>query len=330
MKLLIIGGTRFVGRAITQAALDAGHQVTLFNRGKSNPGLFDSAETLIGDRDGDLTPLQNRRWDAVIDTSGYLPRHVRKTAQVLKENVDHYTFISTISTYTDFSVVGIDEQSPQQTIDAEAGGTLSVDDTNYGALKTMCERALDAEMDGQLLHVRPALIVGPHDPQDLFPYWVHRVAQGGEVLVPGTPQAPMQVIDARDLAKWVIAATEQKLRGAYITTGPNYTMTMREIVESCKRVSGSDATFTYVGDAFLLDQGLTPNSETPWWIPEAYIGYGTFDNHKAVAAGLTFRPIADTIRDTLAWLQARSADYQWQSGISAETEQKLLHLWHNR
>ena len=328
MKILIIGGTRFVGRAITQEAIDKGHEVTLFNRGKSNAGLFPEAEKLVGDRDGGLDLLRGHMWDAVIDTSGYLPRHVRDSAQLLADAIDHYTFISTISTYASFAEGGIDENSPQGKLADET--TEDVNDATYGPLKVLCEKALNEEMNGRVLHVRPALIIGPYEEDDLFTYWVHRVAQGGELLVPGIPERNMQFIDARDLAKWVVSATEQRLTGPYITTGPDYVLTMEKILHTCQEVAQSNATFTYVGDSFLLDKELKPNAETPWWIPESHKGYGLFNNQKAIDAGLTFRPLAQTVTDMHQWLQTRPDDYEWRSGLTRAEEAALLAAWHSK
>ena len=327
MKILIIGGTRFVGRAITQAAFDAGHEVTLFNRGKSNTDLFPAAEKLVGDRDGGLDVLQGHKWDAVIDTSGYVPRLVRDSARLLADSVEHYTFISTIATYASFAEGGIDENSPQGSLEDET--TEEVNGETYGPLKVLCEHAINEEMNGRALNVRPALIVGPHEEDDLFTYWVDRVPKGGEVLVPGQANFPMQFIDARDLGKWVVKATEERLTGPYITTGPDYSLTMGKIMETIKEVGNSDATFTYVGDQFLLDKGLIVNDETPWWVPAAFKGYALFNNQKAIDAGLTFRPLAETVRDMHRWLQTRPADYEWRSGFSLEREKELLAEWKN-
>lgn len=326
MRLLIIGGTRFIGRAITQSALDEGHEVTLFNRGKSNPDLFPEVEKLVGDRDGKLSILKGRQWDAVIDPSGYHPSQVRNSAHALANSINHYIFISSISSYADFSQPGIDENSPQAVLTDP-----TVDDVNeetYGPFKALCEKVLEEEVNGRVLHIRPALVIGPYDENDLFPYWVHRVAQGGKVLVPGTPDANMQFIDARDLAAWIILAAEQRLTGPFITTGPDYQLTMGKILETIKDVSQSDAEFTYVGDRFLLDRGLKINKETPWWIPAFEKGYGLFNNQKALNAGLKFRPLTETVAHTLNWLTSRPPDYEWRSGLSPEFEAGLLKEWH--
>ena len=189
MNLLILGGTVFLGRHLVEAALARGHAVTLFNRGQHNPDLFPEVERLRGDRDGDLQALEGRRWDAVVDTCGYVPRVVRASAEMLAPNVDHYTFISSISVYADTSKPGIDEQAPVGTLDDPT--TEEVTGESYGPLKALCEQAAEAAMPGRVLNIRPGLIVGPHDPTDRFTYWVRRVAEGGEVLAPGNPHAPV-------------------------------------------------------------------------------------------------------------------------------------------
>jgi 2'-hydroxyisoflavone reductase len=326
VKVLILGGTRFVGRALVEHGLDAGHDITLFNRGKSNAALFPQVETIVGDRDGGLGALTGRKWDAVIDTCGYLPRLVRDAAEALKDSVEHYSFISSISVFSRFDQPGLHEDSPLGTLEDEI--VEEVNDQTYGPLKVLCERELNRVMPGRVLHVRPGLIIGPHDESDRLTYWVNRVATGGEVLATGIPDAPMQFIDVRDLAAWIFKATEARLTGPYICTGPNEPLTTGILLETCKRVSGSDATFTWVGDAFLRERGLTEDSQIPWWVPEAYAGYAAFNTEKARRFGLTIRPLAQTVRDTLDWHATRPTDHTWRSGLNLELEQLLLTQWH--
>ncbi|KAA3660357.1 MAG: NAD-dependent epimerase/dehydratase family protein [Chloroflexi bacterium] len=326
MKFLIIGGTRFLGRAIVDAALAAGHEVTLFNRGKSNPDLYDGVERLVGDRDGGLDVLKGRKWDAVIDTCGYVPRLVQDSAEFLADAVDHYTFISTISVYSEHNLVGMDEDAPLGTMEDET--VEEINGETYGPLKVLCEKVADEAMNGRVLHVRSGLIVGPHDISDRFTYWPYRVAKGGDVLAPGKPDAPVQFIDVRDIAEWTIRATEQRLTGPYNVTGPDYTLTMQAVVNSCRDVSGSDAQFTWVSDEFLQKNEVGAYVEMPLWVPsEGYAGFSTVNCQKAFAAGLTFRPLAQTVQDTLTWLQSRPADYEWRGGLKLEREAKLLQKW---
>lgn len=320
MDLLILGGTQFVGRHITEAALAAGHRVTLFNRGTTNPDLFPAAEKLHGDRGGDLSALEGRRWDAVIDVNGYLPRHVRATAELLRDAVEHYVFISTISVYEDLSVPGTTEESPLEEPEPGDEGLKERTSGSYGRLKVLCERIVDRAMPGQALHVRPCIVAGPHDPTGRFTYWVDRVARGGEVLAPGWPERPVQFIDARDLAAWVVGMTERRETGVYNTVGPGSVFSMRDLLETCREVSGSDATFTWVSDAFLGEKGVKP----PFWQPEG----DAVDNSRAQAHGLTLRPPADTVRDLLdrdAPPRERASDK-----LPLEREAELLREWHAR
>lgn len=325
MKLLIIGGTRFLGRAIVQAALAAGHEVTLFNRGQSNPDLYANLETVVGDRDGGLGVLHGRTWDAVIDTCGYVPRLVRDAATLLADRVELYTFISSISVYSDPSIAHMDENAPLGTIEDETVET--VDGDTYGPLKVLCEKAATEAMHGRALNVRAGLIVGPHDLSDRFTYWPCRVARGGQVLAPGTPDSFVQFIDVRDIAAWTVQATEKRLTSAYNVTGPNEPITMSHLLHACKEVSGSDATFTWVSDEFLEANEVEAYTEMPLWVPATFAGYDTVNCQKAIGAGLVTRPLPATIRDTLEWANGRGADYQWRNGMKAEREAELLALW---
>lgn len=326
MELLIIGGTRFLGRALVDVALARGHRVTLFNRGQSNPGLYGELEQIHGDRDGGLDVLAGRQWDAVIDTCGYFPRLVGDSARFLADKVDHYTFISTLSVYSDTSIVGLDEHGAVGTIDDETVEEITGE--TYGPLKVLCEKAVEAGMGAERsLHVRAGLIVGPYDLSDRFTYWPARVARGGEVLTPGTPNAPVQFVDVRDLADWTVRATEARLFGPYNATGPAETLTMGQVLQTCVAVSGTEAAFTWVDDAFLLANEVGAYVEMPLWVPAEHAGFDTFDCRKAWAAGLTFRPLAETVRDTLAWQATRPADYQWRGGLKPEREAELLQKW---
>ncbi|MCW5852522.1 MAG: SDR family oxidoreductase [Anaerolineae bacterium] len=328
MKLLILGGTVFLGRALVEAALAAGHQVTLFNRGQHNPEWFPSVEKLRGDRNGQLDALAGRRWDAVIDTCGYVPRIVRLSAEALADKVDHYTFISTISVYKDTSQVGIDEQSPVGTIEDET--TEQITGETYGPLKALCEQAAATAMPGRVLTLRPGLIVGPYDPTDRFAYWPLRVAEGGRLLAPGRPGYPTQVIDVRDLAEWNIRLVEQGQTGLYNATGPDYPLTLGEVIDTARSISGSDARPVWVSEEFLLAEGVQPWSELPLWVPESnpqYAGFSKVNVDKAIQTGLAFRPLADTVRDTLIWERTRPTDRQRRAGMTREREAALLQKW---
>ncbi|HEY7022373.1 MAG TPA: NAD-dependent epimerase/dehydratase family protein [Ktedonobacterales bacterium] len=329
MRVLILGGTKFLGRHLVDAALARGHTVTTFTRGKQDDVLPSAVERLTGDRDGDMSALAGQRWDAVIDTSGYVPRVVGTTARLLAEQADFYTFVSSISVYKDWpGVSAIDE--------SHAVGALedpSVEEVNgetYGPLKALCEREVEAAFNGRCAIVRPGLIVGPYDPTNRFTYWPDRVARGGEVLAPGRPESLTQIIDARDLANWIVTLAERKTTGVYNATGPDHPLTMVSALETMRDASQSDARFTWVSDEFLERNEVGAWMEMPLWIPEKEgPGVGDVNCQRALAAGLTFRPLEDTVRDTLAWRKTAPDDAEWPAGLKSDRERDLLALWHS-
>lgn len=329
MKLLVIGGTRFLGRAIVNHALAAGHEVTLFNRGQSNPDLFDGeVETLIGDRDGGLGVLDGRSWDAVIDTCGYFPRLVRDSATLLADAVQQYVFISSISVYPEEAMQqpGVDENMAVDTIEDES--TEEITGETYGPLKALCEQAAEAAMPGRVLNVRAGLIVGPHDLSDRFTYWPYRVAQGGEVMAPDGPDYDVQFIDVRDLAQWILHMVEVQKSGIYNVTGRAGAITLGDVLTTSREISGSDATFTWVTDAFLVENEVAPWSQLPMYLGEQVPGINLVSCEKAFADGLVIRPLSETIQDTLTWQATRPADHEWRAGLSREREAELLEKWH--
>lgn len=326
MKLLLLGGTVFLGRHIVEAALARGHEVTLFNRGQHNPDLFPEVEKLRGDRNGDLAALQGRQWDAAIDTSGFVPRVVRASAEALTNAIKHYTFISSISVYADFTKRGIDENSPVAKLTDES--VEEVTGETYGGLKALCEQAAEEVLPGKVLIVRPGLIVGPDDQTDRFTYWPYRVAQGGEMLAPGKPAHQEQFIDVRDLAQWIVRMVEAGKTGVYNATGPDYVLSTQQLLEECKAATGSDAQFTWVDEAFLAPILEEVNLQP--WVSEAHVGIRAVNCNKAFADGLTFRPLAETVRDTLAWKAASPTADTLRSGLKPEQEQQLLQAWHKR
>lgn len=320
MKLLIMGGTVFVGRHIVESAIARGHAVTLFHRGHHNRGLFPQAEELLGDRNGDLSVLEGRRFDAVIDSSGYTPAQVSAVAERLAGGIDRYVFISTISTYDVKGRRGLTEAGPLQ---APADPSVTeVTPETYGPLKVAAEQALEARMPGRVLVVRPGLVAGPHDPTDRFTYWVDRVARGGEVLAPAPAEAPMQVIDARDLGDFTLHLLEAGRTGPFNAVGPATPLTFGEFLEAVRRVTGGDATFRWASPEFLEAQGVRHMADLPFWGGEAAVGLLTIDPSKAIAHGLKHRALDDTIRDTLAWLRANP--HELAAGLSAEREQEVL------
>lgn len=328
MRVLILGGTQFLGRHLAEAAHARGHEVTLFNRGNNSEGLFPEAEHLRGNRDGDLDALRGRTWDAAVDTSGYVPRTVRASAELLKDEVEHYTFVSSISVYDGWPGVSrIDETAPAGTL--ENPTVEEVTGETYGPLKALCEDVARVVFPGRALIVRPGLIVGPYDQTDRFTYWPVRVARGGEVLAAGRPDRAVQFIDARDLAGWILDMAERRATGTYNATGPVPPVTMEGLLAQAREVSGSDARFTWVPDAAVTAAGLQDWIEVPLWAPEDESpGLSDVNCQRAYDAGLTFRPVADTLRDTLAWASSRPQDYAMRAGIAPEREAEVLAAWH--
>lgn len=335
LKLLILGGTVYLGRHAVSAALERGHEVTLFHRGRSNPDLFPEAERLIGDRAADLGRLAGRRWDAVIDTSGYLPSVVRASGAALAGTVGHYLFVSTISVYADTEAAAIDESSPVSTLGPGQAEVLTGE--TYGALKAGCERALAEVVPATLQVVRAGLILGPHDTTDRSAYWPRRFARGGEVLAPGSGDRPVQFVDVRDLAEWMVRSCESRTTGTFNATGPERTLTMREFLEACRSAAGTQAETTWVDEAFLLERGIKPYSELPLWVPEQHRAYGSVNVARAIAAGLRFRPAAETARDALAWERTLPpgprpprAGISIPPGLAPGREAELLEEWKAR
>jgi len=331
MNLLLLGGPLFLGRAIIESALAHGHEVTTFNRGTTNPALFPEIEKLHGDRKDNLEALRGRKWEAVIDTSGYLPTVVHTSAELLADAVEHYTFISSLSVYASTATMGLDESAPvgrlaDETVEEITGET-------YGPLKALCEQTVEQIFPGRALNIRAGLIVGPHDPSDRFTYWPTRVARGGEVLVPVRPDFLTQQVDVRDLADWIVRMSEARKAGVYNATGPDFPLTFGEVLDICKQVNGSDARFIWVTEQFLADEKVGAWIDMPLWIPESdsdFAGFSAINCGKAFADSLTFRPMAETVRDTLAWAATCPADHPWRAGLKPEREAELLQKWHSR
>ena len=331
-KILILGGTGFLGPHVVDAAIARGHTVTLFNRGKTHPGLYPALEKLRGDRDGHLEALANRSWDAVIDPSGYVPRIVTLSAQLLAPRVAQYVFISTISVYHRDNVVGDDETAPVETI---ADPTNEDVKTNYGALKALCEQAAERAMPGRVANIRPGLIVGPGDPTGRFTHWPWRASQGGEMIGPGDGTTPTQWIDGRDLGAWIVKVVEDRTVGTYNAMGPATRTTMKTALDACNEAGGNKAQITWVDGDFLTKQGVQGWQDMPMWIDNKGddAGFGTTKNDRALAKGLAFRPCLETARDTLAWLATLPPEQQEKarsSGIKPDKEAAVLAAWHQR
>lgn len=325
MKILIIGGTRFLGRHLVNSARARGNEVTLFNRGQTNPNLFGQVDKIQGDREKDLDQLSGQ-WDAVIDTCGYFPRIVRMSAEALKGKVENYIFISSVSVYSDFGKIGINESDPVGKIEDETFEEITGE--SYGPLKALCEKAVQDVFGIDSLIVRPGLIVGPHDPTDRFTYWPLRVSRGGSVLAPEKPDVPIQVIDARDLADFIIELMQQNVSGVFNATGPDHELTLGAMLDTCKLVSASDAKFKWASAEFLEKNNVAPWSDMPVWVPdtEEDAGFSRVNISKALKAGLKFLPLEETVRDTLRWASERPKEYQWKAGLTSEHEMELLRL----
>ena len=328
MKLLVLGGTRFLGRHFTRLALEADHEVTLFNRGQTNPDLFPDAEHLVGDRTEDLSPLSDGTWDAVIDTSGYHPEHVQATADLLSERVGHYTFVSTISVYADLSQQKIGEEAELATLEAqELAEVEEITEETYGPLKAASEQACSLAFAGNVFIVRPGLIVGPHDPTDRFTYWPRRMDRGGDVLAPGDPSRQVQLIDVRDLARWMLESVESDREGTYNATGPEGNLDMEQLLDACAEAVDADVDFIWVDEQFLLEAGVQPWSELPLWLPQEHNGLLSIDNERALSDGLEFRPLVETARDTFDWDQERGKRFHRGPGLGPARELALLQAW---
>jgi 2'-hydroxyisoflavone reductase len=331
-SILVLGGTGFLGPHVVTAALARGHTVTLFNRGKTHADLFPGVEKLHGDRDGHLEALAHRTWDAVVDPSGYVPRIVKASAELLAPSVGHYVFISTISVYARFDMVDPDETLPVATLSDPTSEDVKA---HYGALKALCEQAAEAAMPGRVASIRPGLIIGPGDPSGRFTHWPTRLAEGGEVLAPGDGTTPVQYIDGRDLGAWIVQVIEDRTVGTMNALGPAHRVTMNRVLDECNRALGNKAELTWVDAAFLESHGVEGWRDMPMWIDNHgdFAGFGALQNARAVRAGLAFRPIGDTARDTLAWLATLPEDERAKarsSGIQRDKEAAVLAAWKAR
>lgn len=342
MKILIIGGTKFLGRHLIDAALKNNHEVTLFNRGRFSQDEFANVEQIHGDRNSDLEKLSERTFDAVIDTCGYLPPTVKTSAEFLKDKVGQYVFISSGSVYPETPAPDYDETTPtaklteQQKIAVEKidplgelnGLTLG---ENYGALKKLCEEEIERVMLNRVLNVRAGMIVGAFDWTDRFTYWVMRIAKGGKVLAPGKPENFVQMIDARDLSEWIITMIEKNENGIFNATGKPFEMNFGKMFEAIKNLTGSDAQFIWADEKFLTENNVEPWNEMPFYLPESFAearGFLAMNVDKALASGLKFRPLEATILDVLSWREKQN--FEMRAGISFEREKELFEKLHKR
>lgn len=333
MRLLVLGGTRFLGRAVVDVALTQGATVTTFTRGESGEPP-PQVEALHGDRSNvdDLTAaLRGREWDVVVDTSGYVPRVVGESARLLADQVGHYVFVSTVNAYPGWPGEPVHRDSPTHDCPPDAGP----DDGDYGFLKVGCERAVGQYFAGRSTHARAGLIMGPHDNAMRLPWWVSRVARGGEVLGPGDPTQHMSLIDARDLAAWFLHCGQTGVSGAYIGTSPIGQTSFGELLDLCREVTGSDARFTWVPDEELVAHEVGPWVELPLWLPDARkLHSWDVDASESIPTGLVCRPLVESVADIWSWLRETGGapvdENRPTPGMSPEREQEILTAWHAR
>ncbi|MEP6634250.1 MAG: NAD-dependent epimerase/dehydratase family protein [Luteimonas sp.] len=338
LNILVLGGTGFLGPHFVEAAHAKGHKLTLFNRGKTNPtrfsdAQFDDVEQLHGDRKTDMKALEgDRRWDAVLDTSAYIPADVTRAAKLLGPRVGQYLLVSTISVYAKNDQRNQDESAPLAQL---ADPTVTeVGNETYGGLKALCEKAAETEIPGRVTVVRPGLIVGPNDATDRFTYWPARADRGGEILAPGSALDPTQFIDVRDLAAFLLLTLEQRNFGIYNADAPAGELTMGILLDTCRRVAGRDSTVTWVPADFLEAQNVSPWQDMPAWIPAEgdYAGFGRLSSARAQAIGLRYRPLDITVRDTLAYWRGLPEERRAKpkAGLDAAREAAVLKAWHAR
>jgi 2'-hydroxyisoflavone reductase len=329
LKVLILGGTGFIGPHFVRVLREAGHTLTLFNRGKRDPEADAGVEQLLGDRNGQIEALRGRDWDVVVDNSGYTPKQVRATADLLKGHVKQYLFISSVAVYADFKQPGIDEDAPLATLKDPT--TDTVNGETYGGLKVLCEKVVDAAYGKNATIIRPSYIAGPGDPTDRFTYWPWRVAQGGEMIAPGQPGDPFQYIDVRDLADFVRTCVEKTVGGAYNLCVPQGFVTIGSLLEASRKVTGADTKFVWASPEFLekheIIGGNAKGNYMPIWQSASSDDAGIVQckSERAVRQGLKFRGLETTIRETLEWQKGRPAEQQkLRAGLAPDQEKELL------
>ncbi|KPK62167.1 MAG: hypothetical protein AMS21_08040 [Gemmatimonas sp. SG8_38_2] len=336
LRILILGGTGFIGPHEISYALARGHQVTIFNRGRSQPSLFPElysrVEWLKGDRNGDFAALEGREWDAVIDNAAMIPRWVRESAGLLKDAASQYLYISTLSVYGSFPDPGMDETWPVATIDDPTAE--EVNGRTYGPLKALCEQEAEKAFPDRATVVRPGLIVGPGDPTDRWTYWPVRINRGGEVLAPGDPGTLVRFIDVRDLTEWAIRLLEQQTPGVFNAVGPRSHLSIAEMLYGIRATTSDAVSFTWVDTDFLFEHDVRPWADMPAWLPprDGYEGYGSISRDRAIAAGLSFRPLAVTATDTVDWWMSLPEERRQspKAGLTPEREAEVLAAWDAR
>ncbi len=332
LRILVLGGTGFIGPHMVREALRRGHVVSLFNRGKTNNTLFPDLELLVGDRDNGLHALKGGKWDAVVDNSGFVPRHVADSARLLSPAVAHYLFISSISAYASF-VKPNHEDSPLATMPDET--VEEVTGETYGPMKALCEQRATAEIgEDRLTILRPTYICGPGDQTDRFSYWPVRTMKGGEMLWPGVPDDKIQIIDVRDLANFVVDSLEQHITGTFNTVTPAGSCSMGDLLADSMAVTATEVTPTWLSAEFIEERQLGENRSLPIWAPPTgeYAGVSLVNGERATAKGLRNRPIRETARDLISWWKTLPEErtQNIRAGLSPEREAELLALWHEQ
>ena len=326
LSILILGGSGFIGPHVVGHAMARGHEMTLFNRGRTNTHLFPGVEKLVGDRNDDLTALEGCRWDAVIDNSGYDPDQLRLSVDLLGGATDQYLFTSTRAVYTDFTADVMNEDAPLGPSDIPESEW-----DGYGPNKVLAERVVEGGFGARTLIVRPPVIVGPGDRSDRFTYWPARIDDGGEVLVQGDPSDPVQFVDVRDLSEFYIHLLEQQTAGIFNSVGPGASLSSAELVYGIRAITATPVSFTWLDWDFLAERGQMPQAQLPFWQPPRghYLNYGRMDSSRGIAAGLTFRPLAVTAKETLDWHRSRAAadGFEWRTGLDRGVEAELLAEW---
>jgi nucleoside-diphosphate-sugar epimerase len=324
VRILILGGTRFLGRHIAEDSIARGHDVTLFHRGRTLREGIEGAANVVGDRSADLGTIDGT-FDAVVDTSGYLPRDVAASCTVLHARNPRatYAFVSSVSAYRDGFGPGAGESTPLWDNGDPSATEMTIE--TYGPLKATCEAQVLYRFGDRALIVRPGLIVGPFDPTDRFTYWIRRVGDGGTILAPGPPSRRVQFIDARDLAQWIVDSLEARRSGPFNATGPLAPLTFGSFLRACRAALHSDASFVWAPQEFVLDRGVEPWTEMPLWIPDTEAGgWDSISSSHAIAAGLSYRPLRSTILDTWRWDRTRDRAVPLKAGIDAARERRLL------
>lgn len=323
MNILVLGGTEFLGRHFVEIAQQNGHTLTLFNRGKTNPDLFPETQKVIGDRTKDLNKLSGKQFDAVVDTSGYFPKNLEYVTGELKDIVSKYVFVSSCSVfdYNDQNLECFDENGTLVNLEVDTDSDIP---ETYGARKYHCEEVVRKEFPNNHFVVRPGLIVGPYDPTYRFPYWADRISEGGEVLCPGDPEAPLQFIDARDLSKWILKGIEENISGTFNAVSPHNTLTLGEFLDIVKSEINPDVEFKWVSEKFLRDNDVSCWSQLPLWVYKEIDGFLKVNSNKAINKVLQFRPIADSINDTHVWSRASYKENFLEKVLSRDKEQLLL------